>query len=118
MQYKSYVGYFFDGGYGSVVMYSNFKYDTQDKLNSLIEYISKNYVNGKPVVILSILPLNGDDKTEEEKTEECCLWRLIDEEANVYDTTCQNPHILLDGSPTDNKFEFCPYCGRKIKVVE
>lgn len=51
-------------------------------------------------------------------SEEVCEWRLCDEEANVYDTTCRNPHILLEGSPMDNKYEFCPYCGKKIKVVE
>ena len=50
-------------------------------------------------------------------SEDCCEWRLIDYEANVYDTTCRNPHILLEGSPTDNSYEFCPYCGKKIKVA-
>lgn len=44
--------------------------------------------------------------------------KLCDEEANVYDTTCMNPHILLEGSPSDNNYKFCPYCGKKIKVVE
>lgn len=50
-------------------------------------------------------------------SEDCCEWRLIDYEANVYDTTCRNPHILLEGSPTDNSYEFCPYCGKEIKVA-
>lgn len=50
-------------------------------------------------------------------SEDCCEWVLIDYEANVYDTTCRNPHILLEGSPTDNSYEFCPYCGKKIKVA-
>lgn len=59
------------------------------------------------------------DKVSEMPTgsEDCCEWRLIDYEANVYDTTCRNPHILLEGSPTDNSYEFCPYCGKKIKVA-
>lgn len=50
-------------------------------------------------------------------SEDYCEWRLIDYDANVYDTTCRNPHILLEGSPTDNSYEFCPYCGKKIKVA-
>jgi hypothetical protein len=50
-------------------------------------------------------------------SEDYCEWVLIDYEANVYDTTCRNPHILLEGSPTDNSYEFCPYCGKKIKVA-
>ena len=46
-----------------------------------------------------------------------CKWRLCDEEANVYDTSCRNPHILIEGTPQENNYEFCPYCGKKIKIV-
>ena len=46
-----------------------------------------------------------------------CEWRLCDEEANVYDTSCRNPHILIEGTPQENNYEFCPYCGKKIKIV-
>ena len=47
-----------------------------------------------------------------------CEWRLCDEEANVYDTSCRNPHILIEGTPKENKYEYCPYCGKKIKEME
>lgn len=47
-----------------------------------------------------------------------CEWRVCDEEANVYDTSCRNPHILIEGTPKENNYEYCPYCGKKIKVVE
>lgn len=47
-----------------------------------------------------------------------CEWRLCDEDSNVYDTSCRNPHILLEGTPIDNDYKFCPHCGKKIKVVE
>ena len=47
-----------------------------------------------------------------------CEWRLCDEEANVYDTSCRNPHILIEGTPKENNYEYCPYCGKKIKVGE
>ena len=46
-----------------------------------------------------------------------CEWRLCDEEANVYDTSCRNPHILIEGTPKENDYEYCPYCGKKIKIV-
>ena len=52
------------------------------------------------------------------KIDEVCEWRLCDEEANVYDTACGNSEMLFDGSPSENEYEFCPYCGKKIKVVE
>ena len=47
-----------------------------------------------------------------------CEWWLCDEEANVYDTSCRNPHILIEGTPQENNYEFCPYCGKKILCKE
>ena len=29
-------------------------------------------------------------------SDDVCEWRLCDEEANVYDTSCRNPHILIE----------------------
>ena len=52
-----------------------------------------------------------------EAPDNVCEWRLCDEEANVYDTSCRNPHILIEGTPQENNYEFCPYCGKKIKTV-
>ena len=51
-------------------------------------------------------------------SDDFCDWRLCDEEANVYDTSCRNPHILIEGTPKENNYEYCPYCGKKIKAVE
>ena len=51
-------------------------------------------------------------------SDDMCEWRLCDEEANVYDTSCRNPHILIEGTPKENNYEYCPYCGKKIKMVE
>ena len=50
-------------------------------------------------------------------SDDVCEWRLCDEEANVYDTSCRNPHILIEGTPKGNNYEYCPYCGKKIKIV-
>ena len=50
-------------------------------------------------------------------SDDACEWRLCDEEANVYDTSCRNPHILIKGTPKENNYEYCPYCGKKIKIV-
>ena len=51
-------------------------------------------------------------------SDDVCEWRLCDEEANVYDTSCRNPHILIEGTPQENNYEFCPYCGKKILCKE
>ena len=50
--------------------------------------------------------------------DDVCEWRLCDEESNVYDTSCKNPHILIEGTPRENNYSYCPYCGKKIEVVE
>ena len=41
-------------------------------------------------------------------SDDVCEWRLCDEEANVYDTSCRNPHILIEGTPKENNYEYCP----------
>ena len=51
-------------------------------------------------------------------SDDVCEWWLCDEEANVYDTSCRNTHILIEGTPKENNYEYCPYCGKKIKAVE
>ena len=86
----------------------------------LVDYESKNgtvtekYQHIKAIDVLNeaieIIKQNGvsDDVYE---------WRLRDEESNVYDTTCRNPHILIEGTPRENNYSYCPYCGKKIKIV-
>ena len=51
-------------------------------------------------------------------SDDVCEWRVCDEEANVYDTSCRNPHILIEGTPRENNYKYCPYCGKNIKAVE
>ena len=87
----------------------------------LVDYESKNgtvtekYQHIKAIDVLNeaieIIKQNGvsDDVYE---------WRLRDEESNVYDTTCRNPHILIEGTPRENNYSYCPYCGKKIEVME
>ena len=50
--------------------------------------------------------------------DDVCEWMLCDEESNVYDTSCRNPHILIEGTPRENNYKYFPYCGKKIKEAE
>ena len=52
------------------------------------------------------------------ENEEFCEWMQDDGATDIYDTECGNSHMFIDGSPSDNKYEYCPYCGKEIKVVE
>ena len=42
-----------------------------------------------------------------------CLWSE-DDEGN-WDTACGEKHQFVDGTPSQNHYRFCPYCGLKTK---
>lgn len=82
--------------------------------NSISENYRKDMNEGKCFAYdeaIEIVKQGGDANN-------VCKWRLCDEELNVYDIRCRNPHILFKGTPKENNYKFCPYCGKKIKVVE
>ena len=47
-----------------------------------------------------------------------CKWKLEDAEGNLYATECKNRKLIFEGTPKENGYRYCPYCGRKIKAVE
>ena len=51
---------------------------------------------------------------------EHCVWMREDEEDNVWEGSCSTDALFCfnfnSGGPAENKFVFCPYCGRKIVV--
>lgn len=44
-----------------------------------------------------------------------CEWKLEDEDVNLYATGCNEYHLLCEGTLEENKYRYCPYCGKKIK---
>lgn len=36
-------------------------------------------------------------------------------EDDSWNTNCGDKFILIEGSPKENNFNFCPNCGRRIK---
>ena len=51
-------------------------------------------------------------------SDDVCEWKQHEKEIDVYFTECGQAHIFVDGNPEENNHVFCPYCGKKIKVVE
>ena len=47
-------------------------------------------------------------------SDDVCEWKLEDEEANLYLTGCQQRQLIFDGTPKENGYRYCPYCGKKI----
>ena len=41
-----------------------------------------------------------------------CTW--TEDDANDWDTSCDNCFIFNDGGPKDNQFTYCPYCGKPL----
>ena len=72
---------------------------------SLVEQSNKEAVRA----LKSVLEGNHND---------VCEWKLEDKEDNLYLTGCQQRQLIFDGTPKENGYRYCPYCGKKIKVVE
>ena len=76
----------------------------------LMEYANYIEQSNKEAVqaLKSVLDGNHDD---------VCEWKFEDEEANLYLTGCQQRQLIFDGTPKENGYRYCPYCGKKIKIV-
>ncbi len=47
-----------------------------------------------------------------------CLWEEVTlANGGLYKTSRWQMHLFLDGTPAENNYVFCPYCGLKIRVV-
>ena len=64
-------------------------------------------------------PLNALAKAEQERKEETmdiCFWEEVDT-GDHYESGCNKKGFQFnDGSPYDNGFKFCPYCGKQLKI--
>lgn len=45
-----------------------------------------------------------------------CDWDY-DEDMDAYETTCGGVFQVNNGTPSDNRMAYCPYCGREIQEV-
>ena len=46
-----------------------------------------------------------------------CEWKYNDTEY-YFESSCDHLHIFMSDGPKENEYKYCPYCGKKIKVVE
>ena len=76
----------------------------------LMEYVNLIEKSNKEAVRALESVLEG-----KETEVDACEWKHDDEE---YETGCNQKHLIFDGSLYDNDYKYCPYCGKKIKVVE
>lgn len=51
------------------------------------------------------------------KPNERCDWlHETDHSCDYWETGCGEAHQFIDGGPQENKYRYCPYCGRALKV--
>ena len=45
-----------------------------------------------------------------------CIW--IENEDGLWETNCGKIFETIDGKPSENKMQFCPFCGKLIEEIE
>ena len=49
-------------------------------------------------------------------SDDVCKWKYNDTEY-YWESSCDHLHIFMSDGPKENEYDFCPYCGKKIKIV-
>ena len=49
--------------------------------------------------------------------DDVCEWKYNDSEY-YFESSFEHLHIFMSDGPKENEYEFCPYCGKKIKEME
>lgn len=45
---------------------------------------------------------------------EVCYWEEVEDIPDFYRSDCGDSHLFLKGGPKDNRFAYCPYCGKQL----
>ena len=48
--------------------------------------------------------------------DDVCGWKYNDSEY-YFESSCKHLQIFMSDGPKENEYRFCPYCGKKIKIV-
>jgi len=51
------------------------------------------------------------------KIKHVCKWECSEKAEEIWETDCKNRFVFIDGTPKENGFRFCPYCGEEIVEV-
>ena len=49
-------------------------------------------------------------------SDDVCEWKYNDSEY-YFESSCKHLHIFMSDGPKENEYRFCPYCGKKIRIV-
>ena len=92
-------------------------YDVDKVVNQLkTDFSVKLYGSGNsdnyliPVKKAIEIVKNGD------VSDNVCEWKYNDSEY-YFESSCKHLHIFMSDGPKENEYRFCPYCGKKIRIV-
>lgn len=51
-------------------------------------------------------------------TDQVCQWAEADPDYGQWVSECGESFDFANGTPTENGFQYCPYCGKPISEVE
>ena len=54
----------------------------------------------------------------QEAMNKTCEWKLSNYDYNLWVGKCGAEWTLIDGTPTENKMNFCPQCGGKLIDIQ
>ena len=75
-------------------------------------------IDGKPTSVKAIHPAQAIEIVKQGCVDDdVCEWKYNDSEY-YFESSCEHLHIFMSDGPKENEYRFCPYCGKKIKVVE
>jgi hypothetical protein len=84
----------------------------QQALGALEGFAYHGKAAGWPETITSLRAALAQQAPE---SETCCTWHQDgDSDSGVYATSCRRFFDLTDGTPEDNKMQWCCYCGKKL----
>ena len=49
------------------------------------------------------------------ETGDACLWSLMEDDTDLWETSCNKEFVLTEGTPKKNKMRYCCFCGKEIK---
>lgn len=84
-------------------------YEVSEWAYSYIEYYGE-VVEGELAENVAV----GDISIHHQPPTKVCHWTLDDED--VYATECRHMFHIIDGTPADNNFKFCSFCGGELVV--
>lgn len=59
-----------------------------------------------------------EDLLHEARNADVCAWKLdVEAWTSIWDTSCGEAFLVLEGGPTESGMRWCCYCGKALEEV-